>query len=69
MDRLSTVNMQRNGWAAVQRELAAGDRIMERAFCAGPVDRLTIGMPAMGTCGPRLPLLICAPDPTVGDTT
>ena len=28
----------------MQRELAAGDRIMERAFCAGPVDRLTIGL-------------------------
>ena len=31
----------------IQRELAAGDRIMERAFCASPVDRLTIGVPAM----------------------
>ena len=31
----------------MQRELAAGDRIMERAFCAGPVDRLTIGLLAM----------------------
>ena len=32
----------------MQRELAAGDRIMERAFCAGPVDRLTIRMPDLG---------------------
>ena len=31
----------------MQRELAAGDRTMERAFCAGPVDRLTIGMPVI----------------------
>ena len=29
-------------WAAMQRDLAAGDRIMERAFCAGPVDRRRI---------------------------
>ncbi len=39
---------EHSAWAAMQRELAAGDRIMERAFCAGPVDRLTIGMPVPG---------------------
>ena len=28
-----------------ERELAAGDRIMERAFCAAPADASAIGMP------------------------
>jgi len=40
--------MQCAAWAAMQRELAASDRIMERAYCAGPVDRLTIGMKLVG---------------------
>ena len=36
--------MWRRTRAAVRRVLAGCDRITERAFCAGPVDRLTIGM-------------------------
>lgn len=37
--------MQCAVWAAMQRWLSVGERIMERAFCAAPADAAAIGMP------------------------